>query len=232
MTNFKIRALEMSSFNIYDFLNDPKVCQIAVPVTGGKKIRLSAVAQITTPPRLEAGFVAGQLPVNDIDTAENCLLSLDIGGPAITLVASIEEILSDRRLKLINIESIAHEQKREFFRINACVPVSLLRLPPQPQPAPITGESINISGNGILVLLPEAFGKGQRVKLRITIPEPQETEIECIGRVVRQDHKSDGFMVAFHIDTINEEDQDRLIGFCLHKQRKQLRLKVQVLGPA
>ncbi len=191
---------------------------------------MECVAKVTKPPHLETSMLPGLLPVERIDTDKKCHLYMDIGGPTITLITAIEEVVNDSKLKLINIESTTHEQKREFFRITAQVPIDLKHLASQ-QSNIVIGESINISGNGILVTLTEPLDVKKRVQLRINLTEPTEQCIESICSVVRQDESKSGeYIAALRFDSIKEEDQDSIIGFCLLQQRKQLRLKVQVLG--
>ena len=222
----------MSSFDIYAYLEAPQVGQLTVPGINGDILRLDCIVQITKPPRLEVTFMPNQVKTEDIDTEKECMVTLDIGGPTVTLKTSIENIVSNRKLELINIESVNHAQKREYFRIDANVPVDAHNLPSQ-ETFIYEGESINISGSGVLITLPERVPVDKKLKLRINIPEPEAMSIECIAQVVRCDEgKDNDFIIALHFYTIEEEDQDAIIAFCMAQQRKQLRLKVLVLGPA
>ncbi len=223
----------MSSFDIYAYLNEPKVLQASVPLVDSRRLQLRGVARVSTPPKIEVTLPPDQLPGTEIDRSEKCLLYIDAVGATITLITAIDAIDKNSLLKLTNLESISHEQKREFFRIDAQMAVDAHKLPPPPEDGTCNGESINISGNGILVSLPEPLTVDQKVKLRINLPDPVATDIECIGRVVRSDKlDQERYRVAFNFTTINEEDQDKIVSFCLAQQRKHIRLGVQVLGPA
>ena len=223
----------MSSFDIYAYLNEPKVLQASVPLINSRKLQLRGVARVTTPPKIEVTLQSGQVVVDQIDFSEKCLLHIDAIGATITLITTIESIDNNNLLKLINLESVSHEQKREFFRIDAQMDVDARKLPPPVEDGTFSGVSINISGNGILVSLPEPLKVDRKVKLRINLPDPVTEDIECIGRVVRSDKREqDRYRVAFCFTTINEEDQDKIVSFCLAQQRKHIRLGVQVLGPA
>ena len=223
----------MSSFDIYDYLNEPKVLQASVPLVDSRRLQLRGVARVSTPPKIEVTLPADQIHGDEIDRAEKCLLYIDAVGATITLITTINAIDNNNLLKLTNLESISHEQKREFFRIDAQMAVDAHKLPPPREDGTCTGTSINISGNGILVSLPEPLVVDQKMKLRINLPDPIATDIECIGRVVRSDKRKQGrYRVAFNFTTIGEEDQDQIVSFCLAQQRKHIRLGVQVLGPA
>ena len=223
----------MSSFDIYAYLNEPKVLQASVPLVGSRRLQLRGVARVSTPPQIEVTLPPDQFVGNEIDRSEKCLLYLDVVGATITLITAIDAIDNSNILQLTNLESVSHEQKREFFRIDAQMAVDAHKLHPPPEDGTCNGESINISGNGILVSLPEPLTVDQKVKLRINLPDPVATDVECIGRVVRSDKlDQEMYRVAFNFTTINEEDQDKIVSFCLAQQRKHIRLGVQVLGPA
>jgi hypothetical protein len=223
----------VSSFDIYAYLNEPKVLQASVPLVDSRRLQLRGVARVSTPPNLEVTLPPDQIDRDEIDRTEKCLLYIDTLGATITLITAIDAIDNNSLLKLTNLESVSHEQKREFFRIDAQMAVDAHQLPPPPQDGTCSGTSINISGNGILVSLPEPMTVDQKMKLRINLPAPTATDIECIGRVVRSDNwKPKRYRVAFNFTTIGEEDQDKIVSFCLAQQRKQIRLGVQVLGPA
>jgi len=222
----------VSSFDIYDYLNDPKVLQASVPLLNSRRLQLRGIARVSLPPKIEVTVPADQFPGNEIDRAEKCLLYIDAVGATITLITAIDAVENNSLLKLTNLESVSHQQKREFFRIDAQMAVDAHKLPPPPEHGTCAGVSINISGNGILVSLPEPLAVAQKVKLRISLPDPMTT-VECIGRVVRSEkRKRDRYKVAFKLTTIGEEDQDKIVSFCLARQRKNIRLGVQVLGPA
>lgn len=221
----------MSLPDPYSHLKDPKVVHVSLPLQNGA-MRLECVAQVIAPPLLRLKFLPGQLPVEKITLDEKCMLNVDTGQSNLTLITSIDEIENDHTLRLANIESISHEQKRKFFRVDAQMAVDLQHMPPQ-QASPVVGESINISGNGILVFLPEKLEVDRRVRLKIDLPDFETLGVRCTGRVIRCDTKNQGgHEVAFCFDSIDEEDQDKIIAFCFCQQRKQLRLRVQVLGPA
>ena len=223
----------MSSFDIYDYLHEPKVLQASIPLLDSRRLRLRGIARVSVPPKIEVTVPADQLPGNEIDRAEKCLLYIDAVGATITLITAIDAIENNSLLKLTNLESVSHEQKREFFRIDAQMAIDAHKLLPPPEDGTCAGLSINISGNGILVSLPEPLAVDQKVKLRISLPDPIATDIVCIGRVVRSEkRKKERYRVAFSLTTIGEEDQDKIVSFCLAQQRKHIRLGVQILGPA
>jgi hypothetical protein len=223
----------VSDFDIYKYLATPKVGRISIPIAQSDAVKRDCVIKVIKPPRLVTTFLPGHLPVEaDIDMAADCLLYLDIGGPTVTLKTTIAKMTGNRTLELLNIESVSHTQKREYFRIDAQVPVDATNLPSQ-DVSSLEGETINISGSGALISFPSRLPANIKIKLRFTIPEPEKQAVECTAQVVRCLQTEDGsYHVAVHFYTINEEEQDKIIAFCMIQQRKHLRLRVRVLGPA
>jgi c-di-GMP-binding flagellar brake protein YcgR len=99
----------------------------------------------------------------------------------------------------------------------------------QEQEWSITGQTIDISGSGILAIFDEKPPRNKQVVLEITTPTPNPQTIKVLAHPVRQKQEVDGrYEVAYHFDDISTKDRDTIIGCCLALQRKMLQLKVQV----
>ena len=59
------------------------------------------------------------MPTDVIDIYQTCLISVDMGGPNISLEARITKIIGDQTLQMVLEKSVSHEQMREFFRVDA-----------------------------------------------------------------------------------------------------------------
>ena len=80
----------------------------------------------------------------------------------------------------------------------------------------ITGESVNVSGSGILITFCEEPDIPKTVWLEIVLPEPYSKKVSCISRVIRQEKEgNDNHTIAFHFEKIRPEDRDDLISYCL-----------------
>ncbi len=66
--------------------------------------------------------------------------------------------------------------------------------------------------------------------LEIVIDAPQPSVVECVGKVVGTYDVGGVRQLALSFVDIEDEDQDVIVAYCLAEQRKQLRLKVKVLG--
>jgi len=130
---------------------------------------------------------------------------------------------------------ISYEQLRDFFRIDAATRVISSSFHTQftdinNEPWAIQGETVDLSGSGLLALFPTSPPKEKQVNLEITIPSKEPEIIKVVAHQIREHQQKDGrYEVAYHFDDISLEDRDKIIGCCLVLQRKLLRLKVQVM---
>lgn len=220
--------------NTFKNIPDGKPVRVFLPLRNTHdRLRLQCVCQEIAPPKFSLVFSPGALPIEDIDSKQTAIISIDMGGPTLSLEAKIQEIDGPQILKMVLQKTISHKQLREFFRIDAATSVTATALRPAADGAPpwsVQGESLDISGSGVLVLFPQCPPEDKQVKLSIFLPTADEQPLAAIGHTVRVQRQDDGRCeVAYHFDDISIEDRDKIIGHCLVLQRKMLRLKVQVL---
>lgn len=221
--------------DIIDEIPDAKPVRIFIPLKNAlERYRMQGVYQKSTPPRFTLLFKAGALPVEAIDTEKPCIVSVDMGGPSISIEAMISEIAGPQRLNMIVRKSISHEQMRDFFRVDATAKVISSSFRPEffgeeDKPWSMSGTTIDISGSGILAAFTNPPPMDAQIRLEITLPTPQPETISVIAHPVRKQKISDNqYDVAYHFDDISTEDRDKIIGCCLLIQRRLLRLKVRV----
>jgi len=89
---------------------------------------------------------------------------------------------------------------------------------------------VNISGGGMRLPVAEKIANGSELGLEIIIDEPQPAIIECVGQVVGNYDVGGEHQIALKFTDIEEEAQDAIVAYCLAEQRKQLRLRIKVLG--
>lgn len=213
---------------------DGKPVRIFLPLRHThERLRLQGLCRDINPPKFSVVFSPGALPIDEIDSHQPAIISIDMGGPTLSLEAMIAEIDGPQTLKLVLQKSVNHQQLREFFRIDAETQVIACGLRPGANGTPpwsMSGESLDISGSGILVLFPQCPPEDKQTKLTISLPTADEQPISAVAHTVRVQRQDDGRCeVAYHFDDIALEDRDKIIGHCLVLQRKMLRLKVQVL---
>jgi len=198
------------------------------------RLRAQCIYQEPDPPRFSLIFKPATLPVDKIDVAQPCIISIDMGGPTISLEAMITKVANRQTLQMIVRKSISHEQMREFFRVDTATNVISKSFHTElfsdtNQPWSTEGQTVDISGSGILAIFSDKPQSDKQVRLEITIPNLEAEVITVLAHEVRSQQLHDGrFEVAYHFDDITTEDRDKIIGCCLVIQRKMLRLKVQV----
>lgn len=221
--------------NVLKIIPRGKPVRIFLPILNSTdRLRTQSVYQQASPPKFTLIFKPGMLPVDDIDISQPCIVTIDMGGPSVSLEAMIQGIDDSQTLQMIVQKSISHEQMREFFRIDAVTRVISKSFHTQfgsntSEPWSLQGETIDISGSGILAVFAELPPADKQVHLEIIVPLPEPETVKVIAHPVRTHRLNDNrYEVAYHFDDISIEDRDKIIGCCLILQRRLLRLKVQV----
>lgn len=212
-----------------------KPVRVFLPLLNGPdRFRAQCVYELTTPPHFTLIFASGTLPESEIDVKKSCIVSIDMGGPTVSLEAVIKDIANPQTLNLVVENTVSHEQMREFFRVDATAQVIAKSFQTtffnqKKDQWSLGGQTVDISGSGILAMFPEEPPPDKQVLLEITIPSAEPEVIKILADKVRTKKLNDGlFEIAYHFADISMENRDKIIGCCLVLQRKMLRLKVQV----
>ncbi len=233
--NLNIPTSMADQKNLIDNIPDAKPVRVFLPLQGVKeKYRVNGLYQRTSPPRFSLLFQAGILPVDQIDTDQNCIVSIDLGGSTLSVETLIKEIKTPQALDLIVQKTFSPEQMRDFFRVDAVTSV----IGKSFQPAIFSsddddwnakGRTIDISGNGILASFVEPPPKDKLIRLEILLPLDVPETVSVVARptrIIKVEEKH--YDVAFEFEDILDEERDKIIGCCLKIQRRLLRLKVRV----
>jgi PilZ domain len=222
--------------NILQTIPNGKPVRIFLPLLDRlERVRAHCICEDIVPPKFSLVFKPGFLPTDLIDQRQPCIISIDMGGPTLSLEAMIQEIVDPQTLRMILQKSISHDQMRDFFRIDAVTKVISSSFRTQfahtnSEPWVIQGETVDISGSGILALFPNTPPTDKQVQLEIFVPSIEPETVKVVAHQVRVQQLNDGrYEVAYHFDDITMEDRDKIIGCCLVLQRKLLRLKAQLL---
>ena len=214
---------------------DSKPVRVFLPLKNSKdRFRIQGVYQKSAPPVFSLFFKVGSLPVEAIDTKQPCIISIDMGGPSISLEANITKITNPQQLVMTALKAMSHEQMREFFRVDAVTSVIGRSFPSsvktgKKQEWTLRGETIDISGSGILATFTERPPDDKQITLEITLPTDEPEVVTVLARPVRTVNTAKNqYDIAYHFEEISTEDRDKIIGCCLEIQRRLLRLKVKV----
>jgi len=224
-----------SDINKLNGIPSGKPVRVFLPITNGPdRFRAQCVYQETTPPNFTLIFKPGTLPEDDIDVVNTCIVSIDMGGPTVSLESVIKKIVNPQILEMVVQKSISHEQMREFFRVDATTEVitrsfRTTLLNKKKKNWSLSGQTIDISGSGILAVFQVEPPPDKQVNLEISIPSHEPETIKVLAEKIRTNQLKDGqYEVAYYFADIEMVDRDKIIGCCLDLQRKMLRLKVQV----
>jgi len=217
--------------SVLEHLNEYRVVKVVLPLHGGEQQLLDGVAKATTPPQFEITFLPDQLKIDMLDLEDHCQVSFDVAGTTKSIRAKIDSVVSEAKLQFEMVESFTHVQKRAYFRVEAELSVSYWVIDGENPAAKSVNTQVNISGGGLRLPVDEKLKDGTKIGLEIVLDVPQLTIVECVAKVVRTYDMGGGpKQVALIFEDIEQEDQDAIVAYCLAEQRKQLRLKVQVLG--
>lgn len=221
--------------NILETIPDSKPVRVFLPLKNiTERYRLQGVYQKSVPPVFSLFFQTGALPLDDIDSKQPCIINIDMGGPSISLEANITEITNAQHLVMTALKSMSHDQLREFFRVDAVTSVigRSFRSKAKGKDGEewvLQGETIDISGSGILANFADKPPSDALIQLEISLPTDTPEVVSTLARPTRVVETADNrYDVAFHFDEITTEDRDKIIGCCLEIQRRLLRLKVKV----
>ncbi|MDH4318401.1 MAG: PilZ domain-containing protein [Desulfobulbaceae bacterium] len=214
-------------------IDNGKPVKIVLPLKGSSDtLRINCLYGKKTPPDFTL-FFPEHLPVQTMDSDAECTVIIDMAGTNVSLQAQIQEIRNGQALILRALNVISHEQLRNYFRVDLTAPVTAIPLvAPEQNPIDkltITGETIDISGGGLLASFSESLPPKQPLQVKFILPSADAHIIQAMGHVVRTVKIAENnYQIALHFDQISSEDRDKIIRCCFEVQRQQLRLKVQV----
>ena len=221
--------------DILDRLTDGASTVVDIPGNNNDEFRFNSVFIKKDPPMFELLFPPKSWEADSLRVGANCHLKVAHKETSINLVAELDSIEGDRRLRFIAREPVKPESLRDYFRININTPIEARYVPApkeiQTRAWKMIGTTVDLSGSGLLALFAEKPPSENRIQLCITVPEESEP-INCLAHVVRTYRmRKNRYQVAFHFDDITAKARDQIIACCLQEQRRQLRENIQVAAP-
>lgn len=217
---------------ILEKLKDGANTVIDFPDRNGEDLRYNSVFKPSEGNRFELIFPPDSWKESDLEMGVECLLAVKHKGNTVNLVARLDDLVNERRLAFTAKESVRPEALREYFRVSMNIEIQASYLPGPKEvarkPWKMMGTTIDLSGGGVLALMPEKPLNQKRIMLDLKLPEPQGT-VHSLAHVVRTYRlRKKRFQVAFHFDDMEQKTRDAIIAGCLQEQRRQLRENVQV----
>lgn len=214
-------------------LVDSQSAKIDITTIHNKTIRLNCIYKESHSPNFFLVFPPKKLP-DDINLSHPCPISINDQDTAITLTAKIINIKGDRTLELLAQELVTPESLREYFRVDARVPITASFEPEsldgRIKAWEMNGTTLNISGSGLLAIFPKKPPSNQNITLLTELIDGKKPLL-CTGHVIRSRRlRRERYQVSFQFDAIPPKMKDDIISFCLKRQRDQLRDKIQTAG--
>ena len=221
------------SKDFFHAIPDNSSARVFLPLTGRKeRFRVSGMYLREEAPCFSLVFKAGTLPpASDIDMTATAIITINLGGPSISLEGRILKMSEGQTLLMTAVKSFSHEQMRDFFRVDAVTSVISSSFEPEllsgetSTPRWMSGKTIDISASGLLATFDQRPPDKSQARLEITLPSSNRERITVLAHPVRISEGQPGsYDVAYHFDEISQEDRDKIIGCCLIIQRRMLRL--------
>lgn len=217
----------MGKFTYLEQLKEPQMVRILLPLKNNKRLGLSGRAQLATPNLIQIQFPKTELPNPDqIDILSDCLLSLNTLDSILNIHTLIQSMPNNKQLLVKAIDSKEQIEKRSSIRAPATpIKITYWDLDENKTKAKKTAEGINISTDGLLLILNDIILPYQHIGIEMTIPIPQEITISCKAQVIRTSLNSDGkIQLAVKFEDINPKHLEHILAYCYSFQNNNTSL--------
>jgi len=129
------------------------------------------------------------------------------------------------KLSMPKEEEISKIQRRQYVRISVSTDVAIHG--EESDIPPVSSITLDISGGGLSMLLPENHGFREKMKVKLYIAYTLQKEgpafLTVPGQIVRivRNEKSGKVIASIQFDDIQERDRQAIIRFCFERQREQ-----------
>lgn len=162
------------------------------------------------------------------------MVIVDLGDKSLAISAEILGFKDQNTLELIVRDVVSHTQSRNFFRVDASTrvaasPVVPVELAQDGENWRLLGDTLDLSGSGLLCSFSAPIEQGKKVKIELTLPTGNMEMITALGHVVRcKKIGEELYHVGLHFDSIDSESQDKIMACCFEIQRQGLRMRVDI----
>lgn len=187
-----------------------------------------------TPPEFTLRFPPDSLDFDQIETLRDCMVMIDLTDQTIAIAADIVALEPPCEIKLTAKEMASYTQTRDYFRVDASTRVAASSIIPEEMAHKgeswrLLGDTIDLSGSGLLCAFSEPLEKETKVRIELTLPSRDMEMIKAFGYVVRCKKIKEGlYHTALHFDLIDSESQDKIMACCFELQRRYLRMRVSL----
>lgn len=206
-----------------------------MPLKGAQEpVRYNCFFAAATPPEFTLTFPTDTLDFDQIDLGREWLITADFADQTVSVAAKVAKLEPPFQVTLIGKEPVTHTQTRNYFRVDATTRVAASSTVPETMARDnehwrLLGDTIDLSGSGLLCAFSEPLEKGTKTWIELTLPTHDMDIIKGFGHVVRCRKIEEGlYHIALHFDVIDSESQDKIMACCFELQRRYLRMRVRL----
>ncbi len=214
---------------ILDHFQDGRDAKIVLPVHGKRAISVDGSVHTATLGNLIIALPHDRDFSELINPREICQILFSLQGRKYRLFTRIENILGPSDLLVKPKPPAIALQEREFFRIDTRIKLDYYCLGSDRTNKPHSLHTkVNLSASGARLAAPDNLDVGDLVALVLWLDGKTLETIECLAQVIRFCTLANGNLaVAFHFAEIESQDRDKIVAFCMAKERELLRTKVR-----
>ncbi|THB76840.1 MAG: PilZ domain-containing protein [Desulfobulbaceae bacterium] len=211
-------------------IRDSEIATLRIHPAVGESQDYDCIYKEAEAPHFFLIFPPTSLPEN-LNIESKCTVSFQSDKESMVISSEIIEKVNDRTLELVAKKTLDPISLREYFRVFYKTAVTASYESGQSARTrsswEISGESVDLSGTGVLVIFNEEPPNKHNIFIDFNLPELDKS-ISCVGHVVRIRRIRRGrYQVAMHFDHITPKNRDAIITACLQEQRRQLRIRMQ-----
>ena len=224
----KVLLTEMLN-TILDHFEDGRDAKILLPVYGQKSISVDGSVHATPQGELSIALPYDRDFSDLINRREVCQILFSLQGREYRLLTRIQDILGPSDLLVKPKPPAIALQEREFFRIDARIKLDYFCLGSNHPGEPHSLHTkVNLSASGIRIPVPGNLDVGDLVALVLSLDGKTFETVECLAQVIRFCNLPNGDLaVALRFAEIENQERDKIVAFCLAKEREILRTKVR-----
>lgn len=214
---------------LLDHFRNGREARILVPVHGKRAIAVDGSVQTGTDHGLIVALPFERDFRDIINPREICQILFSLQGREYRLLSRIEAVLGPSDLLVIPKPPAIALQERQFFRIDTTIRLEYYCLDSdRPQQRNTFHGKVNLSASGIRIPAPDDLEIGDLLAMVLLLDGKTVEYVDCLAQVVRFCSLPNGNpAVALHFAEIENQDRDRIVAFCLAREREILRTKVR-----
>ncbi|ABA88358.1 PilZ domain protein [Syntrophotalea carbinolica DSM 2380] len=214
---------------LLDHFRNGRNAKILLPTHGQRTIAVDGSVRTHSDHALDIALPYDRDFSTLINPREICQIFFSLQGREYRLLTRIQTILGTSNLLVKPKPPAIALQEREFFRIDARIRFAYYCLgDDQPRTPYPLNTKVNLSASGLRLPAQKNLDIGDLVAMVLWLDGKTPECIECLAQVVRFCTLPNGDMaVAVQFAEIDNQDRDKIVAFCLAKEREILRTKVR-----